>query len=602
MRELIEEMARRNIGSLCLYLKNEKNSESLRLVEESIPLDASERPLSEKVYYFVNDIKEPILCECGAHKSFIGFKTGYRSSCGRKECFISSRKKTCIEKWGVDNPKKSKEVLEKEKEAIIKKWGGEHYMKSEGVRAKFNSTMKEKWGVEWAQQSPEISGKSKKSFEENPERNKIIAERRKKLLEKSEEEKHAISKKKSNTIRENWGSLEAMREHVLEKTKEKSRANLGVEHHLSHPDIIRKRVDSYNRKITDKICKSLPVKIDYVDRQPNKNGTDNVLSLFCKECQSEFNINRQLLVFRTGSGADVCLGCNPVLSGRSGMELELLELIRESYSGEIIANSKSIIKGELDIYLPELKLAFQFNGLYWHSEDYKDRLYHLNKTKECGDAGIELIHIWEDDWVYKKEIAKSIVLNKLGKSKRIYARNCEVGIPTNAEARIFLNENHIQGFVGSKIKIGLYSEGNLVSIMTFGSLRKSLGYNKSEGSYEMLRFCSKKNTTVVGGASKLLKLLFRDYECDQIISYSDSSRSIGSLYEKLGFVLSHQTEPNYYYIVDGIRKHRFNFRKDRLVSNGADSSKTEVEIMRDMGYNRIFDCGSKKWIFKRSES
>ena len=195
-----------------------------------------------------------------------------------------------------------------------------------------------------------------------------------------------------------------------------------------------------------------------------------------------------------------------------------------------------------------------------------------------------------------------MILNRIKKTpNRIFARKCEVlEISDNKLVRNFLDENHIQGFVGSKVKLGLFHEGVLVSIMTFGNLRKSLGQKSEEGCYEMLRFCNRLNTNVVGGASKLFKYFIRNNYIKEVISYSDSSRSDGNLYQQLGFNLLHETIPNYYWIINGVRKHRFNFRKDNLIKKGADPNKTEIQIMNGNGYYRIFDCGSKKWLFSNS--
>jgi hypothetical protein len=125
-----------------------------------------------------------------------------------------------------------------------------------------------------------------------------------------------------------------------------------------------------------------------------------------------------------------------------------------------------------------------------------------------------------------------------------------------------------------------------------------LGHITKEGSYELLRFCNKLNFNIVGGSSRLLVYFIRKYYPKEIMSYSDNSRSNGDMYRKIGFNLESETVPNYYWVIDGIRKHRFNFRKDRLVKMGYDSSKTEIEIMNELGYYRIFDSGSKKWIIR----
>jgi len=275
-----------------------------------------------------------------------------------------------------------------------------------------------------------------------------------------------------------------------------------------------------------------------------------------------------------------------------------LDFIIEFYDGEIIKNSKRIIKGyELDIYLPELNLAFEFNGIYWHSEIYRNNNYHKMKSDLCIFNDIQLIHIYDDIWKNKKEIIKSMILNKLGKSsERIYARKTEViEILDNKLVRTFLNENHIQGFVGSSIKLGLFYDNELVSLMTFGKMRKIMNSKSNKGEYEMLRFCNKLNTNVIGGASKLFKYFIRNYDIQKIISYADRSYSSGNLYNQLGFEKKHNTRPNYYYIINNKREHRFKYRKDILVKQGYDSNKSEHEIMLDRKKYRIYDSGSIKF-------
>jgi len=254
----------------------------------------------------------------------------------------------------------------------------------------------------------------------------------------------------------------------------------------------------------------------------------------------------------------------------------------------------------LDIYLPELKLAFEFNGLWWHNELYKDKNYHLNKTEECEKLGIQLIHIWEDDWIYKQDIVKSIIINKLNKTpNKIFARKTIIKeINDNKLIREFLDKNHIQGFVGSKVKLGLFFENELVSLMTFGNRRVAMGKKTTNiDEYELLRFCNKLNTNVIGGASKLFKYFINNYKPKEITTYADRSISQGKLYETLGFISQGKTEPNYYYINNKIRQHRFNFRKDVLVKQGYDANKTEHDIMLERKIFRIYDSGNLKYSF-----
>jgi len=133
--------------------------------------------------------------------------------------------------------------------------------------------------------------------------------------------------------------------------------------------------------------------------------------------------------------------------------------------------------------------------------------------------------------------------------------------------------------------------------MTFGGLRKSLGSNKKEGYFELLRFCNKKNTTVIGGASKLFKHFLRNFEVKKVISYADRRWSMGNLYEKLGFSLTSKTKPNYFYTKGHYRENRFKYRKSEIIVNEEDKAKTEKEIMKERGYNRVYDSGALKYSY-----
>jgi hypothetical protein len=314
--------------------------------------------------------------------------------------------------------------------------------------------------------------------------------------------------------------------------------------------------------------------------------------IFCNKCTREFNINREDFYLRFREKTTICTNCNPINSSKSGQQEELLRFISENYDGEILFNKKIIFPQEIDIYLPEIKLAFEFNGLWWHSEQQKGKYYHRDKTKKCSDIGIELLHIWEDDWVYKNEIIKSIILNRLQKnSNRIFSRNCKVALVNKKESQDFLEENHILGNCKSNVKIGLYYKNYLVSLMCF---------NKSGESYELSRFCNKLNTSVIGSSSKLFSYFISNYDFDYTVSYSDNCMFTGNIYEKIGFKFSNETNINYKWVISKKRLHKSNFRKSRLVQSGYDKNKSESDIMiEDIGAYKVWDCGLKKWIYKK---
>jgi len=286
-------------------------------------------------------------------------------------------------------------------------------------------------------------------------------------------------------------------------------------------------------------------------------------------------------------------GCQKCSNSYHKMQTELKELI-ESFDIKVIFNDRNILNGkELDIYIPSKNVAIEFNGLYWHSEIYKDSMYHLNKTNFCNENGIRLIHIFEDEWLFKKNIVISRIKDILGLNKnKIYGRKTIIKEVSSDEAKIFIEENHIQGNINSKIRLGLYYNNELVSLMTFGNMRKSLGRLSNENKYELLRFCNKLNTNIIGGASKLFNYFIKNYNPVEVISYADRRWSKGNLYDKLGFTFDHNSNPNYWYIIGKNRKHRFGYRKDILIKEGYDKNKTEHQIMLERGIYRIYDCGN----------
>jgi ssDNA-binding Zn-finger/Zn-ribbon topoisomerase 1 len=286
-------------------------------------------------------------------------------------------------------------------------------------------------------------------------------------------------------------------------------------------------------------------------------------------------------------------GCPQCTAEQSRWEIEINDFLKEN-NINIIENDRSVLKNnfELDVLCKDKNIAIEYDGLYWHCEKFKDKRYHINKTNECLKNGIKLIHIFEDEWANKKEIVKSRLKNVFGvNTEKIYARKCKINEVSSADTKKFLDANHIQGNIYGKINFGLYFNDELVSVMTFGSKRKNLGSTSIEGEYEMLRFCSKLNTNVVGAASKLFKYFIKKYKPIKVISYCDLRWGDGNLYRQLGFNLLRISEPNYFYINGLKRSNRFLFRKDVLIKEGFDKNKTEHEIMLERGIYRIYDCG-----------
>ena len=251
---------------------------------------------------------------------------------------------------------------------------------------------------------------------------------------------------------------------------------------------------------------------------------------------------------------------------------------------------------EIDIINHDLNLCIEYNGLHFHSDRYRDRKYHISKLKEVEKHGYRLIYIWEDWWIRKQAIIKSMLKSILNKTEiKIHARKCEIREVDNETANLFLNTTHIQGTCVSKIRLGLFYNNELVSIMTFGKLRRVVGHVSKDNHWELLRFSSKLNTIVIGGASKLLKCFISKYKPVYILSYANRDWSTGNVYNKLGFKKTGNTEPGYFYAKGKLRFNRFKFTKHKLINDGYDSKKSESQIMQDIGYMKIWNTGNIKF-------
>ncbi len=270
-------------------------------------------------------------------------------------------------------------------------------------------------------------------------------------------------------------------------------------------------------------------------------------------------------------------------------------------------NRNIISPQELDIYIPSYNIGIEIDGIYWHSDKHKSKDYHINKTNNCEKQGIHLIHIFEDEWLYKHKIVEARLLNLLGKNKfSIGARKLLLKQVPVEQERIFLNNNHLQGYVASQVCYGLYYKTKdnrelLVCLMSFGQLRKNLGSSAKDGVYELYRFVTAKGYSVTGGASKLFKHFIKQFKPKQVVSYADRRWSIKSernLYERLDFKFDSFTEPTYFYVQGNKRINRFALRKDVLIKEyGCLPTQTEKEFTEQMGWPRIYDCGNLKYIW-----
>jgi hypothetical protein len=506
------------------------------------------------LFYFKNMTERPKCLTCGKEIKFRErFDTPYGDFCSLK----------CINE-------NKEEMIKRQKSTFNKKYGINFYPEHIDFITKLRKTKKERYGNE---------------NYNNSEKNK------KTRLERYGNENYVnINKCKSTSFDKYGFTNPSKNEKVKEKIKNTNIFRYGYNSPTENPLIKQKLRQTILSKIKE----------NFSDKSfLNYNFETKEYELKCVKCEKEFKISMPLYNERKRNNTTICIHCNPIgIESKSQMEIDLTNNIKEIYYNEIQTNTRKVINGEIDIYIPEKNLAIELNGVYWHNELFNNEVYHLDKTTQCNNLGIHLIHIFEDEWINKSNIVKSIIKNNLGlTTSKIFARKCKIKEVPNNITKLFLENNHIQGNVNSKIRLGLYFEGELVSLMTFSKGRVIMGGKENE--WELTRFCNKIDTNVIGGANKLFQQFLKLYNPNKVISYSDVRLFKGEMYEKLGFKKIHQSKPSYWYVINGLRYYRFNFRKSILVKQGFDPNKTEKEIMFERKIYRIYDCGNIRWEFNK---
>jgi hypothetical protein len=431
---------------------------------------------------------------------------------------------------------------------------------------------------------------------------------------------------------QNWYNDPINVQSVLERIKKTNIEKYGVENCKSLPEVEQKIIATCLSKYGVKNVSQIPstkIKLrariaeyklsghlikkgydrfsNYVEKNYNFNlltskeeylGVDSnqIFKFSCKSCN---NIVEKKFVY--GSGLR-CQLCNPITTLFTSIEeQEVFDYVTKELG---ISGRQSdrllIMPYELDMVFDNEKIAIEYCGLYWHSEasSNKTKDYHFNKMKLTNQKGYRLITIFSDEWKYKKEIVKSKLKNIFQQtSVRHYARNLLVKPTSYNESKEFLEKFHLQGNSTAKINLGLYTKTNqLVALMTFSNGRAALNSKSSSSEFELVRFVTN-GDSVVGGASKILKHFIKNFNPTKIISYADLRWSEGHVYELLGFKKETNPTIGYWYTSNyEKREHRFNFTKNQLIKEGADPSKTEWQLMQELGYDRIWDCGHQKYI------
>jgi len=378
---------------------------------------------------------------------------------------------------------------------------------------------------------------------------------------------------------------------ILDKSRNTKFSKYGNINYVNSEKISDSQIERYSAYIKDEFSKH---KLKVIE---HKNCGTNYI---CNICGNQEWQSTKFIYSRFAVNSSPCSICKPKMAPFSSQETEIYNFIRSIYDSDVIRNNRDIIDGEIDIFLPDKKLAIEFNGVFWHSSEYKNAKYHYNKTNLCKENGIRLLHIFEDEWIHKQDIIKDKIKNILGKTdNKIFARKCDIGEVGDVYLqKQFYNKNHIQGWCSSSISYGLFYNKTLVALMSFSKATKSKKYE-----WELVRYATILNSVVVGGASRLLSNFIKDKLPTNIVSYADNSFSNGNMYEVLGFRNDGISSPSYFYVekCNLMRRHRFAFRKSELQKkNMINEGETEEEaIFRCGKYYKIYDCGKIRYIWEK---
>lgn len=565
-------------------------SEALKTVTAFLDYDA---PAVTRATYVLGGITEQCKCkQCGVPLRFTTSVAMSPSFCSLK-CSNGNkdtkalRRQTNIDKYGVDNPFRDAAKI---KSAVLAKHGVENISHLAEVKALISekntlnadrrmasarSTNQEKYGTDWAVASATVRDKIKRANLRNYGAETVFA-----LPEVQQKIKESHIAK--------YGSLPCQTDEVKQKIAQTKLERHGDAKFNNRDKAKETSLDRYG-------CD--PSRKDWSDLARSLLDDAEELSKYAagKPVQS---MAMELGISPTALRSALTKHDIMTYDMRNNQYETLIAELLDSLGVAYIRSDRSVLQGkELDFLIPSCNIAIECNGIYWHSElAGKTRSYHLDKTVKCAENGIRLVHLWDYQMDTKWEVVKSIITNLVKQTGvRIGARKTELKQITSAECAAFLEQNHLQGKVNCGVRLGLFYNGELVSVMGFGKSRFK------ENEYELLRFANKIGYSVPGAASKLLTHFVDNFQVGSLISYANRDISAGAVYGKIGFVETGVTPPSYFYFKGRTVYNRLQFQKHKLPTllESYDPALSEWQNMQNNGFNRCWNTGNIKYEYRK---
>lgn len=434
-------------------------------------------------------------------------------------------------------------------------------IKSDARVQKIQATNLEKYGCKCSAQNKDIQDKIKKT---NLERYGV---------EHSFQSTQMKDKSKVTKLErygdENYVNMERIKQSNLEK--------YGYEYTTQVPSIIDKmqesKMDNYNPLLRDKEW--------LIEQNKTKNISKIAEELGLTQRSVYLWMLKHEIPFLTHASKDF------------KAQREMYDYLLELGVGNVIYNDRRAIGPKhLDIFVPDLNIGIEHNGIYWHRED---KVRHIEKLNLCLDKGIKLLQFWDYQWIINKDICKSIIKSNLGLNERIYARKCKIVEISYKEYESFMDDNHIHGSAMASIRYGLEYNGELVACISFSKPR-SKG-NREKYDYELIRYANKINFNVVGGFSRL----FKKANLNNIISYCDLMLFNGNMYKESGFEQLPNTDVGYFYSNNKTIKPREFLQKHKLADNlkNYNGNISAAENIFNEGWYKIWNCGNGVWVYNK---
>jgi hypothetical protein len=411
--------------------------------------------------------------------------------------------------------------------------------------------------------------------------------------------KHALQgeeaqEKRRRTTEERHGTLDMFslgRETVKEK--------YGVENAMQ------------NEEVKEKFAKSMKKALNDITRDKLKKHCIQMIGdsvdpyhLHCEECDTCFKSSNATVNINLRRAESPCPRCNPPDLSSSKMEKELATYIHSLGVIQINTNDKSVLRGtkfmEVDIYIPDEKIAIEFNGLYWHSELFKNKNYHQEKTRILLERGIMLYHVWEDDWVGKKPIVKSMIGKILGKNMEIDPRECDIRNIDNEQYKIFLKENSLIKYEKPSEILGLLLNGELMVAMAFKRSKAFINGIK-EAEWKICSIVNKIGISANESEKTLFQKFLKMHPGESVLAYSGASFDPdpdNSIFHRIGMTKLKTSDPDYEWVLGGVRMPKISRDKKEFEKWGYDKCLSEKEVMKDLGAYRIWNCGEHKFIYR----